>query len=129
MVAVCAGIALASFSLWYGQMESLWLLRWEFMGGDYQGSYLELTSAVVRDIVTELGRLVWRWARETKVGQSTSKRLSDAGHPAHVTAAELWGWRLIFGFGAGIAIFFLERNFGLAAMAALLSSGLPYVWP
>ena len=125
---ICAGFTLASLCLWYSEMESLWLVQWEFTGGNFQGTNTELAILVFRGLVAGLGGWLWQQFLSSKYKNRTQTKLALAGTPRHLSGQELWGWRLVLAFGGFATIQFLESNLILAGLASYLFSRLPYFW-
>lgn len=110
-------------------METSWLLR-RRLGSEntFSGTRWELFLMVVRGVVENCGRVLWRQFASFKIGQNSRQRLTLAGHPAKMTIQELWGWRLVLGLvGFGYAYIF-RAGIGLACLGAYLCSRLPYLW-
>lgn len=109
-------------------MESLYLVRWGFMGGSFQGSRGELMTMVIRGIVTDIGEAVWRRIGSSKYGVVSRERLGAAGNPHSMTHQELWGWRLVLTMIGSLGTYLADGTYLLTVIAGYLSGRLPYVW-
>ncbi|NLJ85559.1 MAG: type II secretion system F family protein [Firmicutes bacterium] len=127
--AASISVALALLWLWYGQVESGWLVKWQLENGKiFQGSNSELTALVVKEIVTSLGEIIWRRLAPTKAGIASSERLNAAGNPRQMTPEELWGWRMVLAIGGGLVIGIAGGELLLGCIGGYLCSRLPLVW-
>ena len=128
LLAICFGTSLALVYLWYGEMESLWLVRRELGGEVFQGSHSELFILVLREMVSTAGGLLWRKVALSKPGRASRNRLVLAGSPSNMTVQELWGWRLVLTIAGCFGIYVAGGGCFLAMVAGYLSSRLPYIW-
>ncbi|NMB10678.1 MAG: type II secretion system F family protein [Firmicutes bacterium] len=128
LAAFCGG-CLVLVTLWYGEMESGYLIRQQ-LGSEipFEGTQLELLTLVLREAVETCGEVLWRRLASSTMGQASRQRLTAAGHAANMTIQELWGWRLVLALGGVGYIYIFRGGAGLACLGGYLFSRLPYLW-
>ncbi|NMB45830.1 MAG: type II secretion system F family protein [Firmicutes bacterium] len=129
LLATFYGSCLALVCLWYGEMESGWLIRQRF-GSDtaFEGNQWDLLVLVVRGLLETWGEVLWVRVYSSGTGQDSRRRLRVAGYPRNMSIQELWGWRLVLSIVGATYIYVSQGGFFLACLGGCLCSRLPYLW-